>query len=346
MKSIIIIAFLIGFYQSVNGQTEKYEDPGYDTNYIKSFRNDLIITAVSAYSNNTLSITDKFDNELIYATNLPMSFGLAFDYKWFTFEYTSSFGGQGEEAKGNTEISSLGFGLTLRKFWFRNFFQLNKGYYVDNPTYLNPDFDPTIDAYPHRPDLQTFTYFASINYGFNHRRFSNMASLWQIERQKKSAGSFTTGLSFALSSFSADSSIVPTRAIKNFSENAQLSGLDFLLVGLNVGYLHTFAMGKTRKWFISLALIPGISFQKAIVYDKEGFSGDRESTAGAQVETRFIVGWNGDYWYTTMSSVIYGITTDFSNNLISQSYEYFRFVVGYKIKMGETKSPFLKKIGL
>jgi len=217
---------------------------------------------------------------------------------------------------------------------------------MENPQYLNPDFNPMNDPYPLRPDLQTFTYFASLNYGFNHRKFSNMASLWQLERQKKSAGSFTVGLSFAISSFSSDSSIVPTIARQNFTETSYLTGMDFLLSGLNFGYLHNFAMGKTRKWFISLALIPGISVQKAITFNEEGKTGPRETVFGAQVETRVIAGWNGDFWYSTISSVVYGITTDFSNNMISQSYGYFRFVVGYKIKLKETKSPFLKKIGL
>jgi hypothetical protein len=271
---------------------------------------------------------------------------LALDYKWFTIEYTSTFGAVADPARGQTKLNSLGFGLTGRKFWFRNFFQNTQGYYLQNPQYFFPDFNPSTDSYPSRADLQSFTYFANLNYGFNHRKFSNMAALWQLERQKKSAGSFTTGLTFAVASYTADSALIPPAYQELFPKSEFIEGFSLLLAGVNVGYLHTFAFGKTKKWFVSLALIPGVSYQKGLAVQADDTDSRTEEKIGLQGEARLVFGYNGDRWYTSVSSVSYAITTRFDQATpFSQGYHYARFVVGYKIKMPEHNNRFLKKIG-
>ena len=46
-------------------------------------------------------------------------------------------------------------------------------------------------------------------------------------------------------------------------------------------------------------------------------------------------------------SAVYLVTTTFEGtNPLSQGYTFGRLAVGYKFKMKETTSPFLKKIGL
>ncbi len=327
-------------------QDSSYKDPGYDTNYIKSFRDYLVVTVVSSVVSNDVTITDTNGQDVVFATNVPASFGLAIDYKWFTAEYTSTFGRTGDTAKGYTSMQSFGFGLTGRKFWFRNFYQKTRGYYLENPQYFNPDFNWALDVYPYRGDIQSTLYWASLNYGFNHRKFSNQAALWQLERQKKSAGSFTCGLTYSYASYRADSALVPKKYQRLFEQDEFFTNFNFGMLGLNVGYLHTFAIGKSRKFFISLALIPGVSYQRGKAQSSETGAAIYDGNIGFHGESRLVFGYNADTWYTSLSSSGYGIITSFDNtNPFTQGYGFLRIVFGVKFKLPETKSTLLKKIG-
>lgn len=328
-------------------QTSPYQDPGYDTNYIKSFRDNLVVTAVTLFNSNTITVTDKFGDDVNFTTNVPVSFGLALDYKWLTVEYTTSMGIEGDPKYGLTENRRAGFGLTGRKLWFRNFYQSTRGYYLENPQYFNPDFNPATDVYPHRNDVASSVYYATLNYGFNHRRFSNMAALWQLERQKKSAGSFTAGLTFSYASFSADSALIGAQYLSNFNETKFVNSLYFTMMGVNGGYLYTFAMGKSKKVFISAALIPGLDYQIGRVNQLENEKSEKQYTIGTHAEFRLVFGYNGDKWYTAFSSSNYAVSGRFGDyNPFNQGYSFVRFVLGYKFEVPKTKNKFFKQFGL
>ncbi len=348
LKSLLICWFVVALWPLlICGQTTEWKDPGYDTNYVKSFREYFVVTLVTANTNNNIEVTDTAGQDVNFATNLPFSFGIALDYRWFTAEYTSTFGRTGDPKKGETSMSSFGFGLTGRKFWFRNFFQKTKGYYLSTPWYFDTDFNLETDYYPSRSDVSSTVYYANLNYGFNHRKFSNLAALWQLERQKKSAGSFTVGLTVSLATYSADSALIPTRYQHLFEGRDFITDFEFGLMGINGGYLHTFAFGKQRKLFVNLGFIPGISYQAGQAYSAVTENTQRKSAIGSHIEGRLVFGYNGDRWYGSMSSVGYVVSTNFEEtNPFSQGYSFFRVVVGYKFLMPEHNIKLLKKIGL
>ena len=345
----IVLLFFISLLSVELHASSQDTVPNFDTAYIKSYRDYLVVTLVSVYNANSVSINDNFGDDVSYGTDVPWSFGFAVDYKWLTLELTRSFNKEkyAETALVATKVKSFGFGLTGRKFWFRNFWKKYKGYYQQNPEYLNPGYDPMLDEYPKRKDLETTIYFANLNYGFNYRRYSNTASLWQLEKQKKSAGSFTAGLSFGYIRYGADSSLIKYEWRDNFEEGALIKSYDLTLFGINGGYLHTFSMFRKKNLFLSLALIPGLSYQtgKAVVGDEE--KEVKKEGVGSQTELRFVLGFNHKKWYTSLSGNFYLISNNFAEkNTIFQNYSFVRFVVGYKIKMRETKSKLLKKLRL
>lgn len=345
--TICVVLYVFFGAPAAYGQDTSYKDPGYDTNYIKSFRDNLVVTLVSASAGNEISAVDKKGNPLTFATNLPTSFGVGLDYKWLTFEYTSSFGRTGVPEKGYTKMKSVGFGLTTRKFWFRNFYQNTQGYYMKNPEYFNPDFNPATDIYPFRNDVRSSIYYATLNYGFNHRRFSNIAAIWQLERQKKSAGTFTTGLSFSMAEYQSDSALFTEQFESNFDKSEAITDFSFVLYGINAGYLHTFSFTKSRKFFISLTLIPGISYQEGTARFEDTNLRIKKNALGLHSEGRIVAGYNGDRWYSSITAISYVVTSAFEGtNPFSQGYTFGRIAVGYKFKMKETKSPYLKKLGL
>lgn len=334
-------------FQQVVAQENAWKDPGYDTNYVTSYRDNFVLTLVSTSCGNEIAASDKQGRTLTFGTNLPGSIGAGIDYKWLTLEYTSSFGRTGPAEKGHTRLRNLGFGLTGRKWWFRNFYQRTQGYYLKNPEFLDPQFDPAVDPYPSRSDIGNTVYFATLNYGFNHRRYSNNAAIWQLERQKKSAGSFTTGLTFSAATHTSDSALFPEQFEQQFELSEAITRFEFYLYGLNAGYLHTFSFGKSRKLFISMALIPGISYQKGIAQLEDSKTRFTKTGLGIHSESRFSFGYNGDRWYTSVMSAVYLVTTTFKGtNPLSQGYTFGRLAVGYKFRMKPTNSTFLKRIGL
>lgn len=344
MKRVALSFVLFLFFViDISAQSQ----PDFDTNYVESFKDDLIVTLVSTLQSNTLSIRDNQNKEISFRTNNPTAYGFALDYKWLTVEYTSSFKNSvGDPRYGSTEANALGFGLTMRKFWFRNFFQRFQGYYLENPWYFDPDFDRVNGIHPHRNDVRTYTYFANINYGFNHQKFSNMASLWQIERQKKSAGSWTVGASYARTGFGADSALVPS-GLQQFSSDTRLTDVSFHLLGLNGGYLYTAVLKKHPKFFLSIALIPGINVQTGRFRVEGDSYFTKKTSIGILTESRFVLGYNGDRWYVTTSGISYNIVNRYSNETpVSTIYSTARFVVGYRFKVKPTKVEFLQKIGL
>ena len=348
LKQISLLSFVT--VVSISLQASSNDTiPEYDTTYIESYRDYLVVTLVSVWNANSVTITDNDGIDVSYGTDVPWHFGFALDYKWLTLELTRSLNKEeyAKTAFAATEARSFGFGLTGRRFWFRNFWKKYKGYYLQNPGYMNPNFDPAIDEIPQRNDLETTIYFANLNYGFNYKRFSNMAALWQLEKQKKSAGSFTAGISFATIRYSADSSLIRYEWRQNFEEDALIKKYNLKLFGINGGYLHTFSMFKKKNLFISLAAIPGLSYQvgEAVVGDEE--RKERKEGFGSQTELRVVLGFNHYRWYTSFSGNFYLISNNFAeNNTIFQDYSFIRFMVGYKIKMRETKSEFLKKLRL
>ncbi|MFM7216541.1 MAG: DUF4421 family protein [Bacteroidota bacterium] len=322
-------------------------DPGYDTTYIKSFRNDFVVTALSATTGNSIIVTDNQGRDIEFGTNVPTSFGVGLDYKWITLEYTSSFGRTGPEAKGCTEMQNIGVGLTGRKFWFRNFYQSTQGYYLKNPQYFDNSFDPKINPYPHRDDVRSSVYYATLNYGFNHRRFSNMAAIWQLERQQKSAGTFTAGMTFSMGDYHADSALIPEKSEDYFGREQAIIDLRFRMYGINAGYLHTFSFTKSKKMFLSLTFIPGICYQTAEANNEEAINTIRKKGIGFHSEARVVTGYNGDRLYASITTIAYTISSSFSEmNPFSQGYGFGRIAVGYKFHLPETKNPFLKRIGL
>lgn len=322
-------------------------DPGFDSSYIESFDGDLTMSVVAQSNNNNISLKNVLKEEVTFATNLPVSYGIALDYKWLSLGFTSSLGRIPDKEKGFTQLRNFGFGINMRKLTFRNFYQITQGYYLANPGYFNPDFNPATDTYPQRDDLRSSIYYATLNYIFNHKTFSNEAALFQLERQKQSAGTFVTGLTYSYVTYQADSALVPPEYQYLFLGNNFITTLYVNLFGFNAGYMHTFVLTKNYKFFYSLGIIPGLSYQHGSAYYGDGQLPASRSTLGFHAEGRMTLGYNGDKWYAATSIIGYALGGRIHDvNPYNQGFSFLRFSVGYRFKKVEHSNEQLKKIGL
>lgn len=323
---------------------------GYDSGYVTSFRDHFVLTLVNETKAGELDVTYKATNkayQLLYRANTVNTWGFSIDYKWITLDYTTRMPWtSADPAKGETKNKGLGFGITGRRLAFRNFYESTKGFYLSNTDKILPEYNITNKSYYTRPDIQTFSYFSSLNYIFNNKRFSTNASIWQLERQQRFAGSFVAGLVYIYNRFDADSSIIPISIVDSLARKGN-SSFTLNSLGINLGYQFTFPFGKSRKMYVTLAIIPGLSRQWGEVAAEKVNTLKVNNLTGFQSETRFGFGYNGDRWYAGFTGRVYSNLNFIEEQQpISISTQFARLHFGYRFNAIRFAGEWWKKWGL
>ena len=328
-------------YRILNGDTSK--GPDHDTAFVVSYRNDLVLSPVMFHQQNTLSLQRRDGGDLTFSTNTPIQYGLALDYKWLGVEYTATIPGIStlDTARGTTESQGVGFGYTGRSWWFRNFIRSSKGYYALDPELLVPGWEQG-NPYPVRSDLENVTYGATLNHGFNHRRYSQTAALWQMERQKRSAGSFTAGATFWYSRTRSSGRILPPNEQGEYLTPVPVAEVRRWTVSLTGGYAHTFAFWQ--HGFLNIMLVPGIGAQEQEVRGDDGSSLNSGWSVAGTGELRTGLGYVADTWYIGLTTFSFVSTGEVLEDVrLGTGYGNLRLAAGWRIKGA---GPFIPALGL
>ncbi|MFD2572069.1 DUF4421 family protein [Spirosoma soli] len=308
----------------------KTSTPRVDRAYITTYYRRLHLYVVSDRQDYTLRVLGR-QQSLVYKPNLAWTLGLGIDYKWIGTEITVKlpFLGYNIAQRGKTKPFGATVNLNNRRFWFSAQYQFYRGFYLNNPDVLQSDWFDHHAAYPYRNDLRTQTVISHVLYQFNPLRVSVPATLLQREGQRRNAGTWVIGGFATYQHVQGDSSWVPTALQKDFSAESGFHRLNTLALGVEAGYTQTFVF--KNHWFSSFTLRPGMSvlFQQSI--------GERQI-----VSTHWRAGWEG------VASVTVGYSTDifyggvygsstlinraFSRELVSTDVDYFRLVVGKRIR--------------
>lgn len=275
--------------------------PDFDTTYIASYRDDLVLSPIMAHQSASVNLSRTDGNDLGLTTNTPVQYGLALDYKWLGVEYTATIAGLSsiDSDRGATESRGLGFGYTGRKWWFRNMLRQSKGFHVDDPTAVVPDWNEG-DPYPYRGDMETVTYMATLNHGSNSRRYSHTAALWQMERQKRSAGSWVVGGTFWFTRTTVDSSLVPLYQRELYEVPITVTSVRRWVVGVTGGYTYTLSLWG--RGFANLMVVPGLGAQQQALGTSQGSSMNAGWSTALTAEVRVGAGYVGDHWYIALTA--------------------------------------------
>ena len=317
--------------------------PDYDTAYIAAYRSDLVISVVAKLNVVDVAVeqnqSEGTSDDFTYSINGKEQYGFGLDYKWLSVEATFTVPALSDydASLGKTTSKGLGIGFTGRRLWARGFWNTTKGYYLNEPERWTGSEDPIV-----REDLSNRTFLLSLNYALsNKRRFSQNAALFQMERQKKSAGTAVAGLSAWHTTISADSSILSPALVDTFQLATGFSGVQRLLIGATIGYTHTFSFG--HKGFLHAAILPGVTYaDQRITTPTEILHG-----TGTAIVTEFKLGagFNGDRWYGAITTSYYYSTAQIAEELnLSTNYGFVRFAIG--IRLGDPGIKVLGKVGL
>lgn len=319
--------------------------PAYDTAYIKTYRQDLTVSAVSSYRLASVAIADTLGHEVTYWTNNATLYGAALDFKWLSVEATFSVPAldAADPALGPTRSRSVAAGYTGRRLWIRGFWNRSEGFYPEQPRVLVEDWKEG-DANPHRKDLEAETWMGSLNYALSRkRRFSQVAAITQMERQKRSTGTWVAGASFWLTRLSMDSTLVPVTGPLAFAPEARIVKARRILVGASIGYTHTFMF--LRKGFLHLSLLTGAASSDQIRQLQGDAARPAEKGLSSLTEFKCGLGFNGDRWYTAITSAFY-FNTDADDQAVTlgSTYGAVRWALGLRFGRPDIKG--LEKLGL
>lgn len=319
--------------------------PKHDTACIGTYRQNVTLSAVSSYRIASIDIADTIGHAVTWSTNNLTQYGAAIDYRWLSVEATFSIPAldAGDPNYGSSTSRGIGLGYTGRRIWFRGFWNTSSGFYAEQPEVLVKDWKDGDDR-PHRSDLHAEAWMGSLNYALSKKKcYSQVAALTQMERQKRSAGTWVAGASFWLTRMSADSTLVPVTGPLAFAPEARIIASRRTLIGATIGYTHTFVLW--RKGFIHMSLLTGAasSDQTRTLQDDErqpaekGLSSINEFKGG--------IGFNGDRWYSAITTAFY-YNSDADDEVVSlaSTYGSVRFALG--IRLGRPNVKGLDKFGL
>ncbi len=313
--------------------------PDHDTAYVASYRSNLVLSAVVKYQMQDVDIEQDQGSTLSYSANSMEQYGVALDFKWLSVEATFDVPAWSDHdpTLGKTSTRGFGLGYTGRRLWGRAFINTTEGYYLADPVQWTGSPEPHV-----RPDLENRTFMLSANYALSgKRRFSQKAAMTQMERQKKSAGSFVAGLSAWHTDISADSSLLSPALVDTFQLVSGFDALKRWMVGATIGYVHTFSFW--HKGFIHAALLPGLAYTQQEIGTPLGkLSG---TGVAAVTEMRLGAGFNGDRWYGALITSFYYSTTPIAEQLnLGTNYGLVRFALG--IRLGDPGVKALHNVGL
>jgi len=264
-----------------------------DTNYILPYHEQLVLRVYTAKKWNNLSLHNVPGiSALRYRPNSSYNIGIGGTYKGLTINLAYGFGFLGflnpRKELGVTKYLDLQSHMYGRKWLIDVFAQFYEGFY------LFPKGTATVDgdSYYVRPDLNTNTFGASVQYVFNNRKFSYRASVLQNEWQKKSSGTLLLGVEAYYGNMHADSSIVPKK-VDSLTFTQSIYKSEYVKLGPSVGYAYTLIVKK--HFFATGSLSGNVAFgNTATTSDFNGQENNFSIIPGAFY--RVFAGYNGARW--------------------------------------------------
>lgn len=326
---LLVLLFFWSF--QLLGQDNSVYRKDYVETFPKSFQLAPFIE-IKSHALNYEIVQNTNTHNLNYISNYVFTAGIRIKYKGLGFALGKRIPITAYESKlGPADNFGIGFTFIKPRFSVFTRVEAYKGFYLQNTDEWLPGYKEKSDAYYQRPDLRTISWFTSVGYFFNHKKFSMMASVFELERQKKAAIGFVVGSNFSLNHFNADSSLVPSGTIIGASDS-NTTYLRTYTFGLYGGIGFTIPLFRQKKFYFTSNIIPGYSIQHGLSNNQTLKTSLNQFFSGVTNELRFGIGYNSDNWFTALTINSYGntITLSKSENFAVQN-GYLRYSFGLRL---------------
>jgi hypothetical protein len=260
----------------------------HDTAYFTSYSDHIVGRLYFSQKFTRLAIeNDTSDFAFEYLPNTSLNLGVGFTYEWITLNLAYGFGFLNkDEGKGKTKYLDLQFHSYGSKLMLDVLAQFYQGFYVQTLKQ-----GATKSEFYQRPDLNVYELGASAQWVFNNKKFSYRSSFMQNEWQKKSAGSFLLGAEAYIGDVGAEKGIIPPE-IDSIAAEKEYTKMNFIELGPNVGYAHTFVIKK--HFFLHASLSLGLTVGSTTYKNFEGNT--TETGLSPNSSFKIAAGYNSEKW--------------------------------------------------
>ncbi len=232
---------------------------------------------------------------------------------------------ENERKYGKTNSLDFQTNIFAKKFGIDVYFLSYRGFYLDNPRSLIPNWRNT-SPFPQTRGLTRSTYGGNFFYIFNNNDYSQKAAFQQIEWQKISAGSFLLGAYFNATKIAAEESFIN---LTDYGVNTSLSleSVYSYTGGVSIGYSHNFIIYK--RFILSLtAMIGGGYLNTDYKYLPNTKPNETINGLGGKFSSRMALGYSRELNYFGLFYITdtYEINLSKSENvkfLITNFYVYY-----------------------
>lgn len=291
--------------------------------YFENLTDLLILRLYTLTKYNSLEIINP-NGRMIMRPNGNTNLGVGFNYKGLGLGVAfgrplsqSSIDKYGLTNRFDMQVSMYG-----KHIGMDGFIQWYQGYYMANPSDFIEWDKPN---YPQVRDLEIFSIGGNGFYIFNRKKFSYKAAYLRNEIQKRSAGSFSTGIFFYHDMVRSENGLLPAEMPDSIRSDFDLKEFDATSIGVSLGYQHTFVI--RGNFFINFQLTPGIGFRRLAARTLDGGSGIVNEAAW-QVLGRTALGYEFKHFYAGAMTSIILRSFEYKGYKVDLGTEQFRITVG------------------
>lgn len=287
----------------------------------------LTFKLLAEHRENAYNISDTNNlNATHFIPNDALTIGLGFNYKFIGISATFiPISAKYELKYGKTQKLDLQANFYTKEFGFDIRLDYYKGFYVGNPD--NFHSSAPINNQLKRSDIRSLSVGTDLFYIFNSDEFSFRNTLTNNEWQKKSAGSFYTGLRFSYFSMEGDTILGPVGIMDSLNPDAFVNKINAYSAGVFGGYAYTLVIAK--NYFISAAIAPTINVVGGNETKTDGRTLNLENIGRLGYTIRGGVGYNSERYFAGVSVFMDQTNLSFAN--IEHNRQLYRFYIGTRI---------------
>jgi hypothetical protein len=274
-----------------------------DTNYVKKYKNKLIIGYFQSYRRFEIDVGQKIYKDTLGLSSLKYSspdnnssgFDVNYDKISFSFGWKTPVTTADLIRKGRGQSLSFNFAFTLPFIRLETAYSNYKGFYLVNSAQLINDFNNQT-PFIQKPSLEIHSgKVKGLMFVNRKKRFSFMSAFSFTERQIKTAGSFFVLASVQFLEVVSKTSIIPVKSQPYYGHfYYDLNHIKSFGYGIAPGYSFNWVLFKGLFFHLTAAVGPEFQVRELLTLNGTGYT---QFKIGTVTDIRIGFGFNGKHWF-------------------------------------------------